>query len=208
MPALPERERRNGGGGMTHHTGSVPEQERAVDWRDAAACRDEDRELFFPNGSTGPWALQIEEAKKVCRRCPSMGWCRQWALAENVEFGVWGALSEEDRRRLKRAVRPARQRSPETLQFTKTGTLEEQCQELFSRYTDIQGEHLVWTSSRTSISLHGRERTYAQIGFQAGHRRWPDGQVKTVCDVWRCVAPRCLTDRKIREARKAAAVTT
>ena len=50
-----------------------------MDWRHKAACRDEDPELFFPIGNTGPALLQIEEAKQVCRRCdvprrmPAMG---------------------------------------------------------------------------------------------------------------------------------------
>lgn len=40
-----------------------------MDWRHRAACLDEDPELFFPIGNTGPALLQIEEAKAVCRRC-------------------------------------------------------------------------------------------------------------------------------------------
>ena len=40
-----------------------------MDWRHQAACRDEDPELFFPVGNTGPAITQIEEAKKVCMRC-------------------------------------------------------------------------------------------------------------------------------------------
>ena len=40
-----------------------------MDWRHRAACRDEDPELFFPIGNTGPALLQIEEAKAVCMRC-------------------------------------------------------------------------------------------------------------------------------------------
>ncbi|MGD0687735.1 MAG: WhiB family transcriptional regulator, partial [Streptosporangiaceae bacterium] len=41
-----------------------------MDWRHHAACQDEDPELFFPIGNTGPALVQIEEAKAVCRRCP------------------------------------------------------------------------------------------------------------------------------------------
>src|SRR5258708_4026099 len=41
----------------------------AMDWRHRALCRDEDPELFFPIGNTGPALLQIEEARTVCRRC-------------------------------------------------------------------------------------------------------------------------------------------
>jgi WhiB family redox-sensing transcriptional regulator len=38
-------------------------------WRNYAACLDEDPELFFPIGNTGPALRQIERAKPVCRRC-------------------------------------------------------------------------------------------------------------------------------------------
>jgi hypothetical protein len=53
-----------------------------MDWRHNAVCREEDPELFFPIGNTGPALLQIEEAKAVCRRCPVMEQCLQWALHE------------------------------------------------------------------------------------------------------------------------------
>ena len=46
-----------------------------MDWRHRAACRDEDPELFFPIGNTGPALVQIEEAKAVCRRCPVIEPC-------------------------------------------------------------------------------------------------------------------------------------
>ena len=52
-----------------------------MDWRHRAACRDEDPELFFPIGNTGPALLQIEDAKAVCRRCDVVDQCLQWALA-------------------------------------------------------------------------------------------------------------------------------
>ena len=42
-----------------------------MDWRHRAACRDEDPELFFPIGNTGPALLQIEEARAVCRAARS-----------------------------------------------------------------------------------------------------------------------------------------
>jgi WhiB family redox-sensing transcriptional regulator len=74
------------------------------DWRHRAACRDEDPELFFPVGNTGPALRQIEDAKDVCRRCPSVDACLQWALDTNQEAGVWGNTSEDERRSLKRRV--------------------------------------------------------------------------------------------------------
>ena len=81
-----------------------------MDWRHNAVCREEDPELFFPIGNTGPALLQIEEAKAVCRRCPVMEQCARWALESGQDSGVWGGLSEADRRRIKRrAARTARQ---------------------------------------------------------------------------------------------------
>jgi len=49
-------------------------------WRNRAACLDEDPELFFPIGNTGPALLQIEEAKAVCRRCEVVETCLKWAI--------------------------------------------------------------------------------------------------------------------------------
>ena len=50
-----------------------------MDWRHEAACRDEDPELFFPVGNTGPALSQIEEAKVVCARCTVTTDCLKWA---------------------------------------------------------------------------------------------------------------------------------
>ncbi|MGC5041090.1 WhiB family transcriptional regulator [Streptomyces sp. DT73] len=80
-----------------------------TDWRSFSVCKDEDPELFFPIGTTGPALLQIEEAKAVCRRCPVMELCLQWALDSVQEHGVWGGTDEGDRRRMKR--RAARNRA-------------------------------------------------------------------------------------------------
>ena len=73
-----------------------------MDWRHRAACRDEDPELFFTIGNTGPALLQIEQAKAVCRRCEVADACITWALETGQDSGVWGGLSEDERRALKR----------------------------------------------------------------------------------------------------------
>ena len=78
-----------------------------MDWRHRAACLNEDPELFFPIGNTGPALLQIEEAKSVCRRCEVVETCLQWAL-ESGQDAVWGGLSEDERRALKRRAARAR----------------------------------------------------------------------------------------------------
>ena len=69
-----------------------------MDWRHKAACLDEDPELFFPIGNTGPALLQIEEAKQVCRRCDVRDACLQWALQLGVDDGVFGGLDARERR--------------------------------------------------------------------------------------------------------------
>lgn len=79
------------------------------DWRNDGACRDEDPELFFPVGSTGSALLQAEEAKAVCRRCPVVQQCLEWAMETHQDIGVWGGLGEGERRTLRR--RSARRRA-------------------------------------------------------------------------------------------------
>ncbi|MFF4258394.1 WhiB family transcriptional regulator [Streptomyces sp. NPDC001663] len=71
-------------------------------WRDQAACRYEDPELFFPIGTSGPALLQTEKAKAVCGRCPVRERCLEWALGHGEILGVWGGTGETERRALRR----------------------------------------------------------------------------------------------------------
>ena len=80
-----------------------------MDWRHEAICRHEDPETFFPVGNTGHALQQIEEAKKICNRCPVKEPCLAWALESGQDSGVWGGLSEDERRAMKR--RAARNRA-------------------------------------------------------------------------------------------------
>ncbi|GAA3086728.1 WhiB family transcriptional regulator [Streptomyces olivoverticillatus] len=81
-----------------------------MSWHNYAACKDEDPDLFFPVGSTGPALLQIEQAKAVCRsRCPVKEQCRAWAFESGENWGVWGESSEDERRQARR--RAARDRA-------------------------------------------------------------------------------------------------
>ncbi|MGH9195474.1 MAG: WhiB family transcriptional regulator [Acidimicrobiia bacterium] len=74
-----------------------------ADWRNRAACREvSDPDLFFPIGNTGPALDQIEEAKKVCRECRVRKDCLAWALATGQDNGVWGGLSEDERKAVRR----------------------------------------------------------------------------------------------------------
>jgi WhiB family redox-sensing transcriptional regulator len=68
-------------------------------WQDRALCAQTDPEAFFPEkgGST-------REAKLVCRSCEVRTECLEYALEHDERFGIWGGLSERERRRLKRAA--------------------------------------------------------------------------------------------------------
>ena len=72
-----------------------------MNWRDRAACIGEDPELFFPDGNTGPALRQAEAAKAVCRRCQVAEICLRWALDSGQDVGVWGGMSEDERRALR-----------------------------------------------------------------------------------------------------------
>jgi WhiB family redox-sensing transcriptional regulator len=89
------------------HLSLVPDEPEALEvepvtneqWQDLALCAQTDPEAFFPEkgGST-------REAKKICQRCPVRGECLEYALAHDERFGIWGGLSERERRRLKRGI--------------------------------------------------------------------------------------------------------
>lgn len=66
-------------------------------WADRAKCLVAEPETFFPEkgGST-------REAKKICTDCPVKAECLEYALENDERFGIWGGLSERERRKLRR----------------------------------------------------------------------------------------------------------
>jgi WhiB family redox-sensing transcriptional regulator len=80
----------------------LPQVTPTADWRSRSACLDENPELFFPVGTTGPAVAQVDEAKSICGGCEVRSECLAWALEENQDHGVWGGLSEDERRSLRR----------------------------------------------------------------------------------------------------------
>lgn len=77
----------------------TPEDDGIMGWQERALCAQTDPEAFFPEkgGST-------REAKKVCTGCEVRAECLEYALANDERFGIWGGLSERERRKLKRRV--------------------------------------------------------------------------------------------------------
>ena len=76
-----------------------------VEWQEAAACRQADPELFFPIGSAGAAAAEIQRAKAICAGCPVRRPCLTYALVTSQEFGIWGGRTEDERRILHRRWR-------------------------------------------------------------------------------------------------------
>jgi WhiB family redox-sensing transcriptional regulator len=77
-----------------------------MSWRDQAACRNKEPDLFFPIGTSGPALTQLAEAKSVCHGCPVASKCLAWALETGQNSGVWGGMSEDERRQLRQAPCP------------------------------------------------------------------------------------------------------
>ncbi|SDX87577.1 transcription factor WhiB [Saccharopolyspora shandongensis] len=69
------------------------------EWQERALCAQTDPEAFFPEkgGST-------REAKRICAGCEVRSECLEYALQHDERFGIWGGLSERERRKLKRRV--------------------------------------------------------------------------------------------------------
>ncbi len=73
------------------------EEGNSLGWQTDALCAQTDPEAFFPEkgGST-------RDAKRVCTSCDVPGECLEYALQNDERFGIWGGLSERERRKLKR----------------------------------------------------------------------------------------------------------
>lgn len=80
-----------------------PRTDAEDDWRARGTCAgSDDPELWFPVGQSGPARAQEAEAKAICADCPVRQDCATWALDVGEDHGVWGGLSEDERRALRR----------------------------------------------------------------------------------------------------------
>jgi WhiB family redox-sensing transcriptional regulator len=86
-------------GGMGEVLLLIDGTDEVAEWTERALCAETDPEAFFPEkgGST-------REAKKVCLSCDVRDECLDYALAHDERFGIWGGLSERERRRLKKSA--------------------------------------------------------------------------------------------------------
>ncbi len=74
-------------------------------WKARGSCEGMNPEIFFPRPTTGPSsspaaARRVAAAKRICHGCPVIAECRSWALRHGEAWGVWGGLSEHERRKI------------------------------------------------------------------------------------------------------------
>ncbi len=94
---------------MRGRNGVDDEETRETErWRAAAACREMDTELFFPRGETGAPLEQTLAAKEVCAGCAVRIACLEFAMKTRQEYGIFGGLTEQERRSLARRRARAR----------------------------------------------------------------------------------------------------
>ncbi|HSL25075.1 MAG TPA: WhiB family transcriptional regulator [Acidimicrobiia bacterium] len=68
-----------------------------LSWQDYANCRGADADLFFPERGAS-----TRKAKSICNACDVKGDCLDYAIFNGEKFGIWGGMSERERRRVRR----------------------------------------------------------------------------------------------------------
>ncbi len=68
-----------------------------MSWQDFANCRGADPDLFFPERGAS-----TRTAKQICRECTVLAQCLEFAIVSSEKFGIWGAMSERERRKIRR----------------------------------------------------------------------------------------------------------
>jgi hypothetical protein len=172
---------------------------RADDWRDAGLCRrrGENSEDWFPVGPVAEAAAPAIHAKAVCWQCPSMQACGRWALENQEAAGIWGGLTESERRKKLR-------RRNVNLPDNDTGP-EEKPERTLRTIWDARAKgtgdgHCLWNGGRP-VGFQGRDYTPHQVGFILDRGREPVGPVRAECSVGGFILPAHVADQQEREAR-------
>lgn len=170
---------------------------RAIDWRDSAACAGEDPALFFPNGDSGLNLLAIEQGKAVCRSCPVLAACGQWAADNRVEYGIFGGLTEQERASIRRSTVRRRLNPEQAAAKAEEKRQPDKPRTLQSIYDDntvrLHNGHLAWTGAGR-VYFQGQVFTPKQLAFFLDRGRMPDGPVRPECGIAECVLPVHLAD--------------
>lgn len=160
---------------------------RPHEWKNRGACRLEDPDLFFPTSDAGQTSADcLENARAVCRACPVLELCARWALDTGEDHGVWGGLSERERRTIRRHnTGQTVPYLPEPRSLAKV--LEE-------RTVDLGDGHRGWVGTMP-VAVDGRSYTPMRLAWQVEHGALPEGQLQSTCGRKGCVAGQHLRDR-------------
>ena len=90
-------------------TNSILENSFGGEWQEGAACSPSTAELFFPLGNyrDAKQKEQARRAKRICRDCPVVSECLEYALSNNLnetDDGIWDGMTPGERRELKRQI--------------------------------------------------------------------------------------------------------
>lgn len=160
-------------------------------WQRDAACRGSE-DLFFEDQ---------DAAKAICATCPVMDICRQWALESRQAFGVWGGLSEKDRKRIYKRVynQPGMSLAEAAAQVARGS---HSMADMFAARTEVGADgHTRWLVKSTALAVEGRTWTPRQMAFVLSHGREPEGIVRAFCGTAGCVTASHLTDGQLRRQR-------
>jgi hypothetical protein len=194
---------------MSNHTGTVPAAKRKPDWRDNAACRTKNPELWFPNPGN---VTAVRDAKAACFGCPVMYQCAQGALVRGEETGVWGGLSEGQRTTIRKKYRLHQLQNLGTVRKAVNEALDpelnptETLRDVWEKHTrTLPGGHIGWSGPSGSFSFRGFPTTPKQLAFLLDRGHKADGIVRRTCEVVECVNPRHMLDNEERIQQKVAA---
>ncbi len=87
------------------------------EWWNAAACQNAEPDLFFPISATPASRAVVQRAKQVCASCPVAAQCLSYALHHRQEQGIWGGLTDEERRLLRRRQAALERRTRSTVGY-------------------------------------------------------------------------------------------
>jgi WhiB family transcriptional regulator, redox-sensing transcriptional regulator len=68
-------------------------------WQQRGSCQEHSTELFYPEARGRVLRAREERAKRICRECPVIDICREYALRAPEPYGIWGALTPRERAR-------------------------------------------------------------------------------------------------------------
>lgn len=153
-------------------------------WYRAAACTGaDDPELWFPVGEGAAAQQQTEKAQAICRTCPVIEQCLSWSLETRQDVGIWGGMTERDRRSVHR--RKARHGSAREDRTPATVLADDS--------VPTTNGHIIW-SGPASITIKGHVYTPGQLAWHVAHGTAPEGYVSVHCGYPGCVTPDHLMD--------------